>query len=92
MTITNDGHNKMIAYGLEDPLYHTNVANKQRFWKRMLIVDDDADIIMTFREVIEDSNNRNSVNKKIATTLRFMLEVDVLGTRYEIFHHHISCC
>jgi len=38
---------------------------QQRFWKRILIVDDDADITTTFREVIEDSNNRNSVNKKI---------------------------
>jgi CheY-like chemotaxis protein len=57
----------MIAYRLaEDPLYHPVVIkNEQRFWKRILIVDDDADITMTFREVIEDSNNRNSVNKKI---------------------------
>jgi CheY-like chemotaxis protein len=57
----------MIAYRLaEDPLYPPVVIkDEQRFWKRILIVDDDADITMTFREVIEDSNNRNSVNKKI---------------------------
>jgi CheY-like chemotaxis protein len=57
----------MIAYRLaEDPLYHPVVIkDEQRFWKRILIVDDEADITMTFREVIVDSNNRNSVNKKI---------------------------
>ena len=30
-----------------------------------MIVDDDTDITMTFKEVIEDSNNKNSVSKKI---------------------------
>jgi DNA-binding response OmpR family regulator len=45
--------------------YKTVTKEQERFWKRILIVDDDADITTTFREVIEDSNNRNSVNKKI---------------------------
>jgi CheY-like chemotaxis protein len=45
--------------------YKTLTKEQQRFWKRILIVDDDADITMTFKEVIEDSNNKNSVSKKI---------------------------
>jgi CheY-like chemotaxis protein len=45
--------------------YKTVTKEQERFWKRILIVDDDADITTTFRKVIEDSNNRNSVNKKI---------------------------
>jgi CheY-like chemotaxis protein len=35
------------------------------FWKRILIVDDDADLTLTFKEVIEESNNNNDVNKRI---------------------------
>jgi hypothetical protein len=38
---------------------------QERFWKRILIVDDDTDITVTFKEVIEESNKKNSVNKKI---------------------------
>jgi CheY-like chemotaxis protein len=45
--------------------YKTLTKEQERFWKRILIVDDDADITMTFKEVIEDSNNKNSVSKKI---------------------------
>ena len=55
------------AYRLpEDPLYHTDVAkNKQRFWKRILIVDDYEDVTMTFKAGIEDSNNNTDANKRI---------------------------
>src|SRR5215472_6755399 len=48
------GH--VIAYRLEE---------KQRFWKRILIVDDEVDITTTFRAGIEDSNNYNDSNKRI---------------------------
>jgi hypothetical protein len=41
--------------------YKTATKGQERFWERILIVDDDADITTTFRKVIEDSNNRNSV-------------------------------
>jgi CheY-like chemotaxis protein len=41
------------------------IKDEQRFWKRILIVDDDADLTMTFRAVIEDSNNDVNVNKRI---------------------------
>jgi CheY-like chemotaxis protein len=66
VTITNDGPNKVIAYSLEDRLYHTDVAkNKQRFWKRILIVDDYEDVTITFKAGIEDSNNNTDANKRI---------------------------
>jgi CheY-like chemotaxis protein len=47
-------------------LYHPVVIkDNQRFWKRILIVDDEADVTVTFKAVIEESNNNNDVNKKI---------------------------
>jgi CheY-like chemotaxis protein len=56
--------NQTIAYSLEDPLYHTvEVKDKQRFWKRILIVDDEADVTLTFKAGIEMSNN--DVSKRI---------------------------
>jgi DNA-binding response OmpR family regulator len=51
---------------VEDRSYSVVVIKEeQRFWKRMLIVDDDADLTMTFRAVIEDSNNDVDVNKRV---------------------------
>jgi CheY-like chemotaxis protein len=38
---------------------------KQRFWKRILIVDDDEDITITFKAGIEDSNNHNDAKRRI---------------------------
>jgi hypothetical protein len=50
----------------EDPLYHPVVIKQdQRFWKRMLIVDDDVDVAVTFKVGIEDSNNNTDTNKRI---------------------------
>jgi DNA-binding response OmpR family regulator len=50
----------------EDPLYHPAVIKQdQRFWKRILIVDDDVDVTTTFKAIIEDSNNDVDVNKRI---------------------------
>ena len=45
--------------------YKTLTKEQQRFWKRILIVDDDADLTLTFKEVIEDSNNKFDINKRI---------------------------
>jgi response regulator RpfG family c-di-GMP phosphodiesterase len=45
--------------------YKTLTKEQQRFWKRILIVDDESDVTMTFRAVIEDSNNDVDVNKRI---------------------------
>ncbi|MGB8935283.1 MAG: hypothetical protein WCC17_09285 [Candidatus Nitrosopolaris sp.] len=48
----------MIAHRrAEDHLYRTVVIkDEQRFWKRILIVDDDADVTITFKAGIEVSN------------------------------------
>jgi CheY-like chemotaxis protein len=45
--------------------YKTLTEPQQRFWKRILIVDDNADLTLTFKEVIEDSNNNINANKRI---------------------------
>ena len=45
---------------VEDPSYY---PVEQRFWKKILIVDDDEDITLTFQAGIEDSNTYT--NKKI---------------------------
>ena len=41
------------------------VKNKQRFWKRILIIDDEADVTITFKAGIEDNNNNTDANKRI---------------------------
>jgi len=37
--------------------YKAITREQQRIWKRILIVDDDVDLIITFKAIIEDSNN-----------------------------------
>jgi hypothetical protein len=50
----------------EDRSYSSIVIkDEQRFWKRILIVDDDVDVTTTFKAVIEHSNNSADVNKRI---------------------------
>jgi CheY-like chemotaxis protein len=47
-----------IHSSAEDRSYSTVVIkDERRFWKRILIIDDDADVTLTFKAVIEDSNN-----------------------------------
>jgi len=50
---------------LEGSLHHPVVLKDERFWKRILIVDDDEDVTTTFKAAIEDSNNDVDVNKRI---------------------------
>jgi CheY-like chemotaxis protein len=45
--------------------YKTLTKEQERFWKRILIVDDDADLTTTFKTAIEDSNDGNDANKRI---------------------------
>jgi CheY-like chemotaxis protein len=52
-----------LLLGQKQEEYKTLTKEQQRFWKRILIVDDDADITITFKTAIEDSNN--DVNKRI---------------------------
>ncbi|MGC2575423.1 MAG: response regulator [Candidatus Nitrosopolaris sp.] len=49
---------------IEHPSYHPVVIKDgQRFWKRILIVDDEKDITLAFKLGIEDSNS--DTNRKI---------------------------
>ncbi len=46
--------------------YHKALTKEQqRSWKRILIIDDDADITLTFKAGIEDSNSYNNADKRI---------------------------
>lgn len=38
---------------------------KQNFWKRILIIDDDTDTALTFKEGIENYNDGNANDKRI---------------------------
>jgi len=50
----------------KQPSYHRVVIKgEQRFWKRILIVDDNEDVTTTFKTGIEESNNSSDVNKRI---------------------------
>jgi hypothetical protein len=51
-----------LILGQKQEAYKTLTKEQQRFWKRILIVDDDADLTITFKKVIEDSSD---VNKRI---------------------------
>jgi CheY-like chemotaxis protein len=46
--------------------YHKALTREQqRFWKRILIIDDDADVTITFKAGIQDSNGYDDANKRI---------------------------
>ena len=45
--------------------HHVVIKDEQRFWKRILIVDDNEDITLTFKAGIEDSNNHKDGNRGI---------------------------
>jgi DNA-binding response OmpR family regulator len=40
---------------------------KERFWKRILIVDDDADVTLTFKAGIEENNNDPNTRIEVYT-------------------------
>ena len=54
-----------LLLGQKQEAYKTLTKEEKRFWKRILIVDDDADLTLTFKKVIEDSNDNTDVNKRI---------------------------
>jgi len=51
--------------GQKQEPYKTLTKEQQRFWSRILIVDDDADLTTTFRVAIEASNNDVDAKKRI---------------------------
>jgi CheY-like chemotaxis protein len=51
-----------------EKLYSTVVIKDQRrFWKEILIVDDDEDVTITFKAAIEDSNNDTNQRIEVYT-------------------------
>jgi hypothetical protein len=54
-----------ISSCLERSLHHPVVLKDERFWRRILIVDDDKDITITFKAGIEESNNHNYADRRI---------------------------
>jgi hypothetical protein len=54
-----------LFLGQKQEAHKTLTKEQQRYCKRILIVDDDADLTITFKAVIEESNNNNDVNKRI---------------------------
>ena len=59
------GLRKILFIRAKKEAYKTLIKEQQRFWKRILIVDDDADLTLTLKEAVEESNNNNDVNKRI---------------------------
>jgi CheY-like chemotaxis protein len=56
----------MIADSLvEDPLCHTDLLKEKHLCKRILIVDDEADVTITFKAGLEDNNGYYDANKRI---------------------------
>ncbi len=45
--------------------YKTLTKEQERFWKRILIVDDDTDISITFKAGIEECNKNDVASKRI---------------------------
>src|SRR5215831_8983659 len=48
--------------------YKTLTKEQHRFWKRILIVDDNTDITTTFKAAIEDSNGIGAKRIEVYTT------------------------
>jgi CheY-like chemotaxis protein len=55
-------------YSSADHLHHPVVIKDQRFWKRILIVDDDADVTLTFKAGIEENNNDPNTRIEVYTS------------------------
>jgi two-component system nitrogen regulation response regulator NtrX len=53
----------------KDPLYNTAIVkDEQRFWKRILIVDDEADVTLTLKAGIEEGNHDASERIEVHTS------------------------
>ena len=64
-TLSRHSEGLTLLLGQKPKEYKTLAKEQQRFWKRILIVDDEADVTTTFKAVIEESNNDNDVNERI---------------------------
>ena len=48
--------------------YKTLTREQQRYWKRILIVDDDSDVTVTFKAGIEENNNDPNTRIEVYTS------------------------
>ena len=48
--------------------YKTLTEEQRRFWKRILIIDDDADVTITFKAGIEENNNDPNTRIEVYTS------------------------
>jgi len=55
----------MIAHTRVEVYHPVVIKAERRFWKRILIVDDDADVTVTFKAGIEENNNNNDAKSSI---------------------------
>jgi len=60
----------MTDHSLTEHLLYrmVSIPDKQRFWKRILIVDDDVDVTITFKAAIEDNNNETNKRIEVQTS------------------------
>ena len=64
ITVPGSGEFSLLLMQKQDA-YKTLTREQQRFWKRVLIVDDNTDITTTFKAAIEHSNDGNDTKRKI---------------------------
>jgi CheY-like chemotaxis protein len=48
--------------------FNTLTKEQQRYWKRILIVDDDSDVTVTFKAGIEENNNDPNTSIEVYTS------------------------
>ena len=60
----------MTDHSLTEHLLYrmVSIPDKQRFWKRILIVDYDVDVTITFKAAIEDNNNETNKRIEVQTS------------------------
>src|SRR5215469_7153198 len=61
----NNDPNNSRGMSMSGHVIACRLEEKQRFWKRILIVDDEVDVTTTFKAGIEDSNDYNNSDKRI---------------------------
>jgi len=63
-TVAVPGTGELSLLLMQREAHKTFTKEQQRFWKRILIIDDDSDITLTIKKWIEDNNN-TMLTKKI---------------------------
>ena len=64
-------------------LYHAVVIqDEQRFWKRMLIVDDKADVTLTLKAGIEEGNHDASKRIEVHTYIHVVVKIIIESCSY----------